>query len=119
MLRALGFNTRNVVSLIFLQAIIFAILGAGLGLIMAAILNIILRHVMFSFAQNYMSFHLSNSAIGIGMIIGLIVPLGANLFPMRNALSKNLRKSLDFNHRSASEMIITVTRLTDMGMSLS
>lgn len=119
MLRALGFNTDNVILTIFLQALLFAIPGVCLGLAMAAVLNAILRYVMFSFTQNYMSFHLSKNAIGIGVLVGLAVPLGANSFPISHALGKNLRKSLDVNHRSAGEMSVTVTKLTDWGMSLS
>lgn len=119
MLRALGFNTDNVVTTIFLQALIFAVPGVCLGLAMAAILNAGLRQVMFYFTHNYMGYHLSASSVGIGILVGFVVPLCANYFPIRHALGKNLRKSLDINHRSAGELTVTITKLSDMGMSLS
>lgn len=39
MLRALGFNTNNIVTLIFIQAFTFALPGMVLGLSLAALLN--------------------------------------------------------------------------------
>ena len=44
MLRALGFNTKNVMMTIFIQAMIFAIPGVVFGLGMASVLNAGVRY---------------------------------------------------------------------------
>ena len=48
MLRALGFNTDNVVHLIMSQAIFFAIPGLFCGLVAANVLNSSLRQILYS-----------------------------------------------------------------------
>jgi len=47
MLRALGFNTKNLMMTIFIQAFTFSIPGLITGIIMSAILNYIVRDVLY------------------------------------------------------------------------
>jgi ABC-type antimicrobial peptide transport system permease subunit len=47
MLRALGFNTDNVVYTIGLQALFFSIPGLCIGLTIAGLMNIGVRHILF------------------------------------------------------------------------
>ena len=119
MLRALGFNTDNVRSTIFLQALVFAVPGVCLGLAMASVLNGFVREFMFYYTQKRTNLHLSNSSILIGTLVGFVVPLGANYFPISHALSKNLRKSLDLVNRSNEEIALARTKLENIGISLT
>jgi len=41
------------------------------------------------------------------------------LLPIQQALGKNLRTSLDLNHRANNETSVTVQRLEDLGLSLN
>ena len=118
MLRALGFNTKNIVTTITIQAFTFSVPGLLCGLIMAALLNIILRHILYSLTNNSASYMLSMGALYIGCIIGIFMPLASYLFPIQNALSKNLRGSLDLYHRSANELTISIKKLKDFGLSI-
>ena len=66
-----------------------------------------------------MTHHLSNSSIAIGLFVGFIIPIGANILPIRQALGKNLRNSLDLNHRSTGELSVQITRLEEIGVEPS
>ena len=118
MLRALGFNTKNLMMTIFIQAFTFSIPGLITGIIMSAILNYIVRDILYSLTNNYSTYWLSIGAIWFGCFIGIIIPIFSNVLPIQNALGKNLRASLDLYHRSASELTISVQKLGEYGLSL-
>ena len=82
MLRALGFNTRNVKVTIISQSFFFAIPGLLTGLFMAAVLNMVFRHMLFSLTKNANSYGLSIGSVWIGIAIGLGMPLISNYFPI-------------------------------------
>ena len=86
MLRALGFNTRNVKVTISLQSIFFAVPGLVFGLFMAAVLNLLLRYMLYSLTKNTNSYGLSNGSVYIGIAIGLGMPMISNYFPIQKAL---------------------------------
>lgn len=119
MLRALGFRNKNLVALISLQSFSFSVPGLIGGLIVAYFLNIIAKSLIFVYSQNTQSYQLSAGAIGLGVALGLILPLVANILPIKRALSKNLRESLDMYHRSVNELQVSIKRLEEMGFSLN
>ena len=82
MLRALGFNTKNVMGTVFIQALMFAFPGLFIGMLFAAILNAGMRHVLFTLVQNSATYWLSTSSIIIGCIIGVIIPIISNILPI-------------------------------------
>lgn len=51
-------------------------------------------------AKNEMSYELSAFAISLGLICGILMPFIANYLPIKSALSKNLRSSLDLSRSS-------------------
>jgi ABC-type antimicrobial peptide transport system permease subunit len=104
MLRALGFRNKNLIGLISLQSFSFSIPGLLGGLLVAYILNIIARYFIFSLAQTTTDYNMSTGAIILGVVLGLVLPLIANILPIKRALSKNLRESLDMYHRSVNEL---------------
>lgn len=81
------------------------------GLLMSAMINVGLRHILYSLTNNYASYFLSYNAIYVGCIIGIFMPIVSNLLPIQNALSKNLRASLDLYHRSANELTVSIKKL--------
>ena len=119
MLRALGFNTYNVLSTVLLQSMLFAIPGVILGMVAAAIMNAGVRAFLFYVTKNTLYYGLSKNAVVIGLLTGTLIPIGANILPIRHALGKNLRSSLDLNHRANNEFSVQVTRLTDVGIDAS
>lgn len=49
--------------------------------------------------------------------MGLMVPLIANYMPIRQAMSKSLRDSLDIFRKTLDSMTITITKLQNIGIS--
>ena len=119
MLRALGFNTKNLVLTVLIQAISFAIPGVVSGMILSAIINAIFRYVLFTLTKNFASYNLSDGSIYLGVFLGICIPIISNILPIKEALGKNLRTSLDLYHRSAGEITIVVQKLADLGLSLN
>ena len=119
MLRALGFRNRSLIGLISLQSFLFSIPGLCGGLIVAYFLNLIVRYFIFTTSQNTTTYDLSVGSAILGCIIGIFLPIIANIIPIQRALSKNLRVSLDVYHRSVNELTVTIKRLEEMGLSLN
>ena len=106
MLRALGFNTNNLMVTIIIQAMTFAIPGLISGIIVAAVMNLGMRHVLYNLTNNTSTYTLSSTSVVIGFCIGFFLPLISNIIPIQKALGKNLRASLDPYHRSAGELMV-------------
>lgn len=119
MLRALGFNTSNLMATIILQAFTFALPGLVSGIIVAAVMNLGMRHVLYNLTNNTSSYGLSNTSMLIGFCIGFFLPLISNIIPIQKALGKNLRASLDPMHRSAGELLVQIKSLEKFGLSLN
>ena len=49
--------------------------------------------------------------------MGILVPLFANYMPIRQAMSKTLRESLDIYRKTLDSMTITMTKLENLGIS--
>lgn len=62
---------------------------------------------------------MSTGALVLGILLGLTLPLISNIVPIKRALSKNLRESLDMYHRSVNELQVSIKRLEEMGFSLN
>ena len=82
MLRALGFNTNNLMATIIIQAFTFAIPGLISGIIMASIMNVGMRHVLYNLTNNTSSYGLSKPSMVIGFCIGFFLPLISNVIPI-------------------------------------
>ena len=108
MLRALGFRIHMLVGMIIEQSLSFSIPGLFLGIITAWIINILLRQIIFIESQNFMSYGLTAASIAIGVTLGLVMPLFANYLPIRTAMGKNLRSSLDLSMRTDEKIGVKV-----------
>ena len=116
MLRALGFRKRMLVVLIIEQSLGFAIPGLTLGCIAAWLLNIQVRQIVFITAQNAMTYGMAPIAVVIGVSFGILMPMLSNYLPIRQAMGKNLRTSLDLSRRTTGEIRAKVMGLKDVGM---
>ncbi|KRX08929.1 hypothetical protein PPERSA_09033 [Pseudocohnilembus persalinus] len=118
MLRALGMKQQSLVYLILIQSLFFAIPGLSLGLLMAYMLNSIVGYLIFDSGQEISSYQLHYTAIIMALLLGFFIPIISNYFPIKRALGKTLRNSLDLYHRSINEMTVHVIKLEKMGISL-
>lgn len=82
-------------------------------------MNLIVRYLIFIYAENTTDYSLSNGSIILGSSLGIFLPIAANIIPIQKALSKNLRVSLDLYHRSVNELTVSIKRLEEMGLSIN
>lgn len=99
MLRALGFKKAYLVSMITMSSLSFSVPGMIFGLCVAFITNVCLREMIYLESKNELDYNLSLSALIMGISFGLLMPLFSNYVPIRSALDKNLRASLDLSKR--------------------
>jgi len=119
MLRALGFKNTNLKMLITIQSFTFSIPGLLIGLIVAALLNVVVAYGIYIFSQNASTYKLSLSAVILGIVLGLVLPLVSNILPIQQAMSLNLRDTLDLYHRTINELTVKIKRLEEMGLSVT
>ena len=82
MLRALGFNTRNIMITIILQSFTFSVPGLLSELHVAATLNLVARKILYYVVQNESDYNLSPGSLWIGISLGLVLPLVSNIIPI-------------------------------------
>lgn len=102
-----------------MEGLAFALPGIALGLIMAFHINSVVAEIIFAVGQVVTSYQLHGSAIALGFGLGVFIPLLSNYFPIRRALAKTLRDSLDLYHRATGEISVQVMRLEQLGISFS
>lgn len=86
MLRALGFKKNYLMRVITMKSLGFSIPGVIIGVLVALILNIGLRMVIFLRADNISSYELTTVSIVIGVLFGMIMPMISNYFPIKQAM---------------------------------
>ena len=119
MLRALGFQKSHLIGVISLKSLTFSIPGLIFGILVAFVINIGLRMLIFLEAENYSNYTLTLGSIIIGVLFGLIMPVISNYFPIQAAMGKNLRNSLDLSRRNKEEIGIRIEKLEDVGISIN
>lgn len=119
MLRALGLKSKSLITLLLIQGFIYAIPGMSLGLMFSFVFNAAVSHVIYDTALESGSYQLHFSAIIMGFMLGIIMPLISNSLPIYRALSKTLKDSLDLFHRTIDEITVRTLKLEKLGISFS
>jgi len=119
MLRALGFRNYSLVLLLLTQGLIYALPAMCFGFIFSLLVNNMVYFLVFDFTSESSTYALHYTAIIIGFLLGILMPLISNIFPIFRALSKTLRDSLDLYHRVINLMAIRVMKLEKLGISFS
>ena len=117
MLRTLGIKKNDLIILICLQSLFFAVPGVILGFAFAYAIFATIGFVVSNSALLEISYHFPGLAIGLGVGMGLLIPFVANIIPMRKALSNTLTDSLNAYTRGVSDVSIYIVRLTKAGIS--
>ena len=83
-----------------------------MGIIIAILLNIFLREVIFIESENALDFNLTSRSIALGVSFGFLTPFVANYFLIKSSMSNNLRNSLDITRSTSDKGIgIKIERL--------
>lgn len=88
------------------EGLFFAIPGLSLGLLFAYLINSTVGYLIFTSASIVTTYALHHSAILLAVCLGLFIPIFSNYFPIKRALNKTLRDSLDMYHRTTNEVAI-------------
>ena len=119
MLRVFGFMKKHLMVMITINSLFFSLPGLVLGIMIAYLLNVLIRELVFELADNWLSYDLTRSALALGITFGFLMPLLANYLPIEAAMSKSLRNSLDLSKRKDDKIGFSVKRLEDVGMSFN
>jgi hypothetical protein len=97
----------------------FSIPGIAIGLLICFFLSIPVMYIIAKYAYaSVLDYNFTLSALLLGLLAGLILPLVGSVAPIRRALSSTLRDALDLYHLSSRNAIVTIQRLEDIGVSL-
>jgi ABC-type antimicrobial peptide transport system permease subunit len=119
MLRSLGFKKSNLISVIIFQSLMFSIPAILISLLLASLANIPVMLFFFYFAGIETNLFLSKPTIVLGILAGLTLPLVSSYFPVKKALSANLKDSLSIFNKKISDVSVSIVKLEKMGISPS
>lgn len=95
MLRALGLRSSSLAQIIVTQSFFFSVPGVALGLLVGFLGYLPLAEFIANYTMSDVFPTLAEGAIAAAVLIGVVVPLAANILPIQRALSHTLRDSLD------------------------
>lgn len=117
MLRALGLSQKSLVEVILLQALYFAVPGTIIGMLLSQLVAIGVESIIVWFASiPTFDFFLAVNAIWAPILLGLTIPIIANIAPIQRAFSKQLRDALDIAHQATSETTVRMIKLAELGL---
>lgn len=116
MLRGLGMRHYVLIELLLTQAVYFSIPGILLGLFFGWLFYLIVAALIASFVHLPIDTNFSGYAIGVAVLLGFAMPIVANIFPIRRALSHTLRDALDVYHQVRNETNVQIIRLEKLGL---
>eukprot|EP00698_Gefionella_okellyi_P021275 TRINITY_DN6854_c0_g1_i3.p1 TRINITY_DN6854_c0_g1~~TRINITY_DN6854_c0_g1_i3.p1 ORF type:complete len:1058 (+),score=247.33 TRINITY_DN6854_c0_g1_i3:1039-4212(+) len=117
MLRALGLQHTALILLLVFQAVAYCVPGIAGAYVVLAVLNVVVAVVFAAIAVIPIDFGIAPIALYVGLGIGIAMPLASNIIPIRRALSKTLRDSLDVYHQANDDVSISVRSLERYGLS--
>ncbi|ORX76815.1 FtsX-domain-containing protein [Anaeromyces robustus] len=106
--RMVGMKRKNMIFMILVHGISYSLPGTALAFLTAQILILYFQPLIEETLKHSITPILTFKAVICGVGLGLIVPVVASYFPIRKALSSNIRDSLDRRHNQTSGYIITV-----------
>ena len=71
----------------------------------AVILNVFLREMIFIESQNSLTYDLTTASIIAGVSFGVFTPLLANYWPIKESMNQNLRNSLDLARSKSADVV--------------
>ncbi|GAM19320.1 hypothetical protein SAMD00019534_024950, partial [Acytostelium subglobosum LB1] len=117
MLRAQGMRHHTLIILLLVQSLYFSIPGILLGLIFGWVCYAVVAHFIYQFVILPVNLDLHGQAVLVGVVMGLLLPILANIVPIQRALSKTLRDALDIYHQVKSETMVKFQKLESIGFN--
>ncbi|CAG9574162.1 permease-like protein [Leishmania major strain Friedlin] len=119
MIRAQGMSRTQIIGILVMQTLAFTVPGTAVGVLLACATNAILERMLSNFTK--VPARLGDvpiTAIVIGILMGLLLPLVATYSPVKRALSSSLRDALDIYRQVYNEAHVKAIRLEAMGLRM-
>ncbi|KAF2072771.1 hypothetical protein CYY_005917 [Polysphondylium violaceum] len=116
-MRMIGTTRSGIIQLMLFKAFSYSLPSWVLGLIMAQIFGVIVSVWFKSITGVPIPTKLTGEAVILSTLLGMIIPVASAIFPIRNALGKNLQDSLDIKHSKTSAVQISIERSEDNSFS--
>lgn len=117
MLRALGLKQYVLVELLSFQSLLFAIPGILVGVLLGWVIYLPIGSYIASFSSYGLDMSLNSTAVILAVVLGFVMPIIANVVPIKRALSNTLRDALDIYHQVTSTVRVSVMKLETIGLS--
>jgi predicted lysophospholipase L1 biosynthesis ABC-type transport system permease subunit len=111
MLRALGMRQKTLIQILVTKSFVFSVPGIAVGLFVSFIANIPVAQLVAAYANIDPVYSFIGSALISSVLVGLIMPIIANILPISRALSRTLRDSLDVYHHVISDVTVRVIKV--------
>jgi ABC-type antimicrobial peptide transport system permease subunit len=118
-LRMLGVMRQGVVELLLLQALSYALPSIAFGLSISQLLCMLVVSAFENLTGIPLNPKLTSESIGLGVLLGLAVPIVASVIPIRTALGQNLQDSLDVKRSKTKAVKIDIERAETSRFSIS
>ncbi|KAM9977270.1 hypothetical protein ACTFIR_011129 [Dictyostelium discoideum] len=118
-MRMIGTTRNGIIQLMLFKAFSYSVPSWGLGLLIAQVFGFIVSAIFKSITGVPIPPKLTGEAILLASALGIIIPIASAIFPIRNALGKNLHDSLDVKHSKTAAVQISIERSEDNSFSSS
>ena len=119
MLRALGMKQYVLAELLSIQSLMFSVPGILLGILLGWVFYIPIAKYISTYTMLRPDLGLNVVAWVLALCMGFLMPIIANVVPIKRALSSTLRDALDIYHKAVQAVSVTVKRLQDVGINRS
>eukprot|EP00906_Rhabdomonas_costata_P011631 RCo016575 len=109
-LRMVGLTRGNLVILVLTQAFGYAAPAWVVGLIVAQLLFLIVRVVVYNLLLVTLDSALSGKAVMLATVLGFLIPVVASIVPIASALRVSLNDSLDTRHSKTNAVEFKIER---------
>ncbi|TPX65818.1 hypothetical protein SpCBS45565_g04851 [Spizellomyces sp. 'palustris'] len=109
-LRMVGQTRKGIIEMLLIQAATYSVPAWAIGLMLAQLLFGFGKRFLEKIATVQIAPWLSPPSIALATVLGIAVPIIAAILPIRQALSGNLRDSLDKRHSRVKPVIISIER---------
>ncbi|KAK2953542.1 putative permease family protein [Blattamonas nauphoetae] len=117
MLRAIGMSNKTLVGLMTTASQYLAVPGTVIGVALSAIAVAIACGTVGPILYYKIPYYFKWDAALLAVLIGILIPLITNFYPIYHAVTSTLRDSLDLYHQLNSNTRVTIINLEKLGMS--
>ncbi|KEG12834.1 putative permease-like protein [Trypanosoma grayi] len=117
-MRAQGMQRRQLILVLVTQTLAFVVPGAGFGVIVLFVLNVIMEVVLARFTEmppRILAFPVV--PILLAVALGVVLPLVSSWGPVSRALNSSLRDALDVYRQVQNEAKVITVKLEELGLA--